>query len=197
MPSKSNFHASRYVSYFLLLTKEELMDLLPEGLYVLLGKVLEEPKVTREEIIEQIHAARVSVAGFAYSADHFDFIEIPGRGKIAKERLPVIEIKPFAFMITSDKKILENTFGVGSVDFGISLSYPTLFSRDGEVANTKDHFLEAKVFGEMRSFVRKKTKACKLLIDGKEHRTSFRIGNQAKGLAQKKLESVKDLELQL
>ncbi|MCH9617577.1 MAG: hypothetical protein SP1CHLAM9_08950 [Chlamydiia bacterium] len=195
MPSNSEFQASRYVSYYLLLTKEELMELLPVGFYVLLGKVVEDPVIYRKAVLEQIVSERVCALGFALSKDHFHFIDIPGRGKIAREQLPVIEIKPFAFMITSDKKILENTFGVGSVDFGISLSYPVLFSRDGEVANTKDHFREAQIFKQMRAFVRKKTKPCKMTIHGKEYRASFRVGNNAEALAQEKIETVKDLEL--
>ncbi len=195
MPSNSEFQASRYVSYYLLLTKEELMELLPVGFYVLLGKVVEDPVISRKAVLEQIVTERVCALGFALSKDHFHLLDISGRGKIARAQLPVIEIKPFAFMITSDKKILENTFGVGSVDFGISLSYPVLFSRDGQVANTKDHFKEAKIFKQMRAFVRNKTKPCKMAIHGKEYKASFRVGNKAEALAQQKIETVKDLEL--
>lgn len=195
MPSKNNFQASCYAAYYALLTKEELTEFLPEGVYAYLGKVVEDPFISRKDIIEEIQAGTISAAGFAYDKKHFDIIEIPMRGKIIKQKLPLIEIKPFAFMITSERKILENTYGIGSVEFGICLSYPSLFSQNGEVIKTRKAFLEAKAFGEMRSFIRKKTKPCKLIIDGKEYRSSFRIGNTAGLLAQKKIESLEGVKI--
>ena len=192
MPSKTSFHASRYVHYFLLLTKAELLEFLPDGYYVALGKVLADPFLSKEKVAE---ASDFSAIGFALSKDHFSFVNIPNRGQIAKENLPVMHIKPFTFLLTSNGKILEDTSGVGAIDFGLSFSYPILFQKEEKVVFTKDHFEEAKIFMTMRSFIRKKTKPAKLLLHGEKLQTSFRIGNEARDLAASKISQVEGLTL--
>lgn len=192
MPPKSEFRASRYVHYFLYLGRKELSELFPEGYFVILGKVEKQPILTKKEFI---NGSSTSLVGFSFSEESFNFIPVGQRGKIAKQIKPIIEIKPFTFLVTSDGKLLENTHGKDAVSFGFCISYPSLFESEREVLKTKGIFKEAEVFAEMRAFIRKRTVAPKVFINEKREKVSFRIGKEVLEEGKKKLEKIEGLKI--
>ena len=195
MPSKNSFQASKYTLHSMLLTKEELEIVAPVGKYVILGKVLKDPVITREEFLGMYEKGRIDALGLALSLDHFAFIPVPGRGVIAKIAKPVIEIKPFAFMITSSGELLENIFGKGAIDFGISFSYPLLFQEEDEVVKTRGRYLEWDIFENIKAFKRGKTAPAQFMLNERRLNGAFRIGKNARALAKQKISSVNDLTL--
>ncbi|MCH9621983.1 MAG: hypothetical protein S4CHLAM20_14160 [Chlamydiia bacterium] len=192
--SPNNFTASKYITHNMLLSSFEINELLPEGFYVILGVLLDDPVISKETFIQMAETDNPFLIGFAYSLKHFEFVNTP-RGKIARIKKPVVEIKPFSFTITSEKKILEDVLVKESIKFGLSFSYPRLFSIDKQVEKTKDFFKEADFFDAMRKFKRKKTKPVFLDYCGKRLVGSFRMGNEAKKQAQERIATVEGLSI--
>ncbi|MCH9811848.1 hypothetical protein K0U07_03680 [bacterium] len=176
MPSTSKLEASRFVSYHLSLEKEMWERFLPEGYFAVLGRVVEDPFLTKQQVIELLGREKFPALGFAFSADHFEVMEVKDK-RIVKPLLPVVEIQPFAVRV-SEGKLLEKDFGVGSMYVGASVSYPTLAKVDGEVVFTKDHFEEAKTFAGWRKWIRKETTPGIISAEGVEYRGTFRVGKQ-------------------
>ena len=133
--------------------------------------------------------------GFAFEESSFDFLKVQNRGFIARQNKPVIEIKPFAFMLSSENQLLENVFGKGSVDFGIDFSYPMLFRSNGEVVKTKDLFKEGEEFDKIKVFKRKYTIAAQFMLNGERLNGSFRIGKRAINTAKEVLYHLNGLSL--
>ncbi len=195
MQSKNNFSASRYITHSMLLTKEELLEFLPDGFYVILGKVCKSPIISKEEFIALEQAHGKETVGFAYSLDHFSFITIKDRGEIAKQCKPVIEIKPFSFLITFEQKILEGVYGAGSIDFGLSYSYPGLYADGERIVKTRGNFKEAELFDQFRFYKRENTVSAKFILGSNPMIATFRIGKKAEELAREKISHVSQLEL--
>jgi hypothetical protein len=195
MALKSNFQASRYLHHHFLLTEEEINQIAPFGTYVILGKVIENPIISRDDFIKMASEGRMQTLGFAYDKSFFNFIQIPKRGAIAKQNKPVIEIKPFAFMISSENKLLENVFGKDCIDFGIDISYPTLFLSEGGVIKTKGLYKEWEEFDKLKLFKRKFTIPAQFMIDGSRVNGSFRIGKGAKIKAKQILSHLTNVRL--
>ena len=194
MPLKGKFETSQFVSYHLLLVKEELERLFSDGIFVCLGKIVKDPIISKEEFITRATSERMDMIGFAFSLDHFAFMEITGKGVIAKAVLPVIEICSFAFMITSQGKMLEQA-GKNCVHFGVSISYPMLFSISETVEKTRKQFGEAELFHAMRGWIRKETKAAEFIYQGEIVKSSCRIGIGATDEAKKRIAKLEGLEL--
>jgi len=195
MQSKNNFSASRYITHSMLLTKEELLDFLPDGWYVILGKVCKSPILSKEEFVALEHSDRKETVGFAYSLDHFSFLPIKDRGEIARQCRPVIEIKPFSFLISFEQKILEGTYGAGSIDFGLSFSYPGLYSDGEKIGKTRGAFKEAELFDQFRVYKRENTVSAKFLLGATLITATFRIGKKAQKLAREKIPHYLELEV--
>lgn len=170
----NDLEVSRFVSYHLCLSNLEWKDFLVDGVYAILGRVVEDPFLTKEQVIMLFEQERFPAIAFAFSMDHFEKVEVKN-GWIVKALLPVIEMHPFAVRV-SEGKLLEKDFGKGSIYIGTSVSYPTLAKVNDEVVFTKDHFEEAKIFAGWRKFIRKNTQLGKIKFDGKEYTGSFRVG---------------------
>ena len=196
MPGKDKFEVSQFVSYPLFLAKEELEELFPDGVFVCLGKILQNPIISKKEFIAMAVGERMNMVGFALNLDHFTFMEISGTGVIAKACLPVVEISSFAFMITSQGKLLEQT-GKDCLFFGLCISYPMLFSISDVIEKTREKFLEATIFHGMRGWIRKETKLGEFTFEEKVVKSSVRIGKKAFDEARKKSTKIKGLELHL
>ncbi len=194
MPLKGKFETSQLVSYHLLLAKSELEGLFSEGFFVFLGKIVNDPIISKEEFLTMATSERMNMIGFALTLDHFAFMEIPGKGMIAKAVLPVIEISSFALLITSQGKILEQA-GKDCLYFGVSISYPMLFSVSEEVEKTRKQFGEAELFHAMRGWIRKETKSAEFIYEGKVLKSSCRIGKGAMDEAEKRIAKMKGLKL--
>jgi hypothetical protein len=184
---------SQYVSYCLLLSKKEYEELLPQGIYVQLGRVVKDPLISRDRCIKMALEGNVGKCGFAFKKEHFAFLDMNEKGLLAKVVLPVIEISLFAFRLSSDGELLEQR-GKDSIDFGVCLSYPMLFSIEGNVQRTH-LFAEALFFHQMRGWIRKHSKFAQFNLGGKVLKGSFRIGNEAKVMAIEKIKPIKGLEL--
>jgi hypothetical protein len=195
MQSKNNFSASRYITHSMLLTKEELLEFLPDGFYVILGKVCKKAVISKEEFIAIDHSLKKETVGFAYSLDHFSFLTIKDRGEIAAQCRPVIEIKPFSFLISFEQKILEGVYGTGSIDFGLSYSYPGLYSDGEKIVKTRGTFKEAELFDQFRVYKRENTVSAKFLLGSNSMIATFRIGKNAQGLAREKIPHYLELEV--
>ena len=173
MPSTSKLEASRFVSYHLSFDGPLWEEFLPDGFYAVLGRVVEEPFISKEHVKETLDQEKFPALGFALSADHFEVVEVP-QGKIARQKLPVVEIEPFAVRV-SEGKLLEREFGEGSIYVGATFSYPTLAKVEGEVVSTKDLFQEAKLFASWRKWIRTRTKLGTIAVDGIDYRGTFRV----------------------
>lgn len=194
MPTKNNFLASKYIYHHMLLSKEESEKLLPDvGFYVILGKVLSNPFISKQELIQIAENSRIDAVGFALTKDHFDFISVGESKVIAKQNRPIIEIKPFAFMLSSNGDLLENVFGKGSIDFGLSFSYPMLFQQANNVVKTMGNYKEWDIFQEIKIFKRKNTVPAQFIYKNNRLNGSFRIGRNAFVNAKERITKIKGL----
>jgi len=182
----ASFTASQFVFHNMLLNQEELEVLLPEGFYVILGQIKEAVVLTKDEFIALSQTQERFKVGFAFDLSHFKMTKTP-KGQIAQVQKPVMEIKPFSFTITSEDQILEDVPVKDSIPWGLSFSYPRLFSVGDEVKKSKGVFQEADFFDEMRKFKRKETDQVFLEKDGKRLSGTFRMGKKSKDLASQKL----------
>ena len=192
----SKFEKAQLVSYHLLLSQAELESLLPDGNFLYLGKMVERPIISKQEMISAALGEKMHKVGFAFSLNHFSMMEIAGKGVIAKSVLPVVEISPFSFLITRDGALLEQA-GIDSIEFGLTLAYPMLFSVGGKVEKTREKFDEAAVFHGMRGWIRKETKLATFEYNGNILKGSFRIGKLATVEAQEKIKKIDGLKLLL
>ena len=192
--SQNKFLASQYVFHNMLLSNDELKTLLPEGYYVILGVLVDNPVMTKDEFIELSCLDQPFKVGFAFNIDSFDFLDV-AKGKIAQVKKPVIEIKPFSFTITSEDKLLEEPNAKDSCSFGLSFSYPRLYSEGGEVQKTRGCFKEADFFDEMRVFKRKMTKPAHFDFREKKLMGSMRVGIKAGSQAIECLKQIDGLTL--
>jgi hypothetical protein len=196
MSVNSKFEQAQLVSYHLLLQETELMDLLPSGVYAVLGKLVQNAIISKEEVIAMAMGQRMHKVGFALHGSHFRQVEVPGKGMIAKSVLPVVEISPFSFLITSDGVLLEQA-GIDSIEFGLTFSYPMLFSVGDKVEKTREKFSEATIFHGMRGWIRKETKLATFTYKGKCLKGSFRIGKLATFEAEERIKKIDGLKLLL
>jgi hypothetical protein len=192
--SQNKLLASQYVFHNMLLSKDELNNLLPEGVYVILGALIENPVMTKNEFIDLSFEKETFKVGFSFEMDAFEFLEV-GKGQIAQLKKPVVEIKPFTFTITSEHTLLEEPNSKDSWRFGLSFSYPRLYSQGSEVVKTRGLFKEADFFDEMRVFKRKMTKPA--IFDYKEKKLmgSMRVGLKAFSEAIENLKQINGLTL--
>ena len=52
------------------------MEVAPTGVYVILGKVKENPIISREEFLQMAEGGRMQALGFAFEESSFDFLKI-------------------------------------------------------------------------------------------------------------------------
>lgn len=185
MKSSRNFTVSRYSSHVLHLEKEEVKRLFNDGYFVILGKVIESPLITKDEAIELLFSQSNLTIGFSCSEDAFTIKKLGENKLLAKELKPMIHLKKFSFGVSSLGDIIEDYQKKEKKDFGIKFSYPLLFASDDGEGKTRDLFEEAKVFKQLEKYKRKHTKPVKIFYEGKEIQTPFRISEKAKPLAQK------------
>ena len=197
MPPNNSYQASKYTSHSMLLDEEELDAMLPHGIYMIMGKLLTNPEISRSDLLVSMKEGRIDTVGFAFTNDHYDLFEVKERGCIARPKLPVIEIKQFCFSLNSNGNFLEGVFGKDSIDFGVTFSYPTLFmDKDKNIINTRKYFQESDAFKQIREFKRKHTKPASFYFRGNEIKGSFRIGKKALVLAKNKIASNPELILE-
>lgn len=190
--SKVNFSASQYVTHQMLLSSSELKELFKGATFALLGVLSQDPFLSLDEALNYFNSSKRYKIGVAFSKEPFFIVDTP-KGKIATLQKPVIEIKPFSFIISSENDLIEDVHGEEAIYFGISISFPRLFSLNGDISKTKGQSTESLFFDSLRAFKRSKTEPLKFEVGGKRLKTGARVSFAAKKIAESKLKRLVSL----
>lgn len=191
------YQVSKWVYQRGLLDLDELENLITSlgDIYVFpLGKVLVDPKPMEittfyalyKEYLQTLHEGKKpSFPAFALTADpdRVQVHEISSGRYLMKPERPVVEIRHYTFLVTSDGRIQSLVYGPGSIPFGLQFAYPTLFidpDKKGIVEMLKEREdPNTELYKEIAKWFRSYTAPAPIAVGDKVVKAPFRIGKEA------------------
>lgn len=204
---EGNYQVSKWLHFQVLLSKEEMEDLLnleenlllyPASDICAIGSPLVEKKSFIEAYGEYLEALKSENPDFTpyrrlfscyatVSPDCLYSVEVSEKEQLIRPKLPVIQLRPHQMGYSKiDSAIYPMSLGAGAIAWGLQISYPQIFqnphSQEIVKVGTGDIFPNTAPFKNLSRWMRLKTEPVIFNAHGKRIATPVRIGKEALSL---------------